>query len=466
MAHDLVIRGGTLVDGSGVAPFPADVAVADGRVAEVGRLRDRSGGEELDATGCYVLPGVIDPHTHLDAQLCWDGTASPSSHHGVTTVLGGMCGFGVAPCPPGGGEYLLRSLEVVEEIPYESTSAGIDFTWGTFGQYLDHLASRPLAVNAGFLVPHSALRYTVMGERARGETATDEDRAALTGALREALDAGGLGFASSRGPNHQDAHGEPVVSRHADDAEIRALVAECRGRPWQMNVRTKFAGDAQGLLDEVAGYAAWTRDAGARLTWSPCFADEDGTWRRALQAAHDLDGDGIEVVPQVLAQPLALWDTSPMPEGDPVEIPVLNKDQEGLEALVDDPATLIGLGDAGAHIRSVTNYTYPTTLLAGLVRDQERIPIEHAVRRLTSHPAEFFGLRDRGRVQAGWAADLAVVDLDALELAPLEVVADLPAGAERLVRSARGWRAAVVNGVVTRRDGAATGASPGQVLRA
>ena len=466
MAHDLVIRGGTLVDGSGVAPFPADVGVDGGRIAEVGPLADRAGRHEIDASGCFVVPGIIDPHTHLDAQLCWDGTASPSSHHGVTTVLGGMCGFGVAPCPPGGDEYLLRSLEVVEEIPYESTAAGVEFTWGTFAQYLEHLDARPLAVNAGFLVPHSALRYAVMGDRARGETATDADRESLAAVLREALDAGGLGFASSRGPNHQDAHGEPVTSRHADDAEIRALVAQCRGRPWQINVRTKFAGDAQALLDEVAEYGSWTREAGARLTWTPCHADDEGTWRRVLEATHEVDGDGVEVVPQVLAQPLALWDTSALPEGEAVEVPVLNKDAEGIAALVEDRGTLVGLGDAGAHVRSVTNYTYPTTLLADLVRDQERIPLEHAVRRLTSHPAEFFGLGARGRVSVGWAADLAVLDLDSLELGPLEVVADLPAGAERLVRSARGWRATVVNGEVTRRDGESTGAWPGQVLRA
>ena len=133
-ARDLVIRNGIVVDGTGADPFPADVAIRDGRIVEVGAV-SVDGTPVIEAEGCWVTPGFIDPHTHLDAQLCWDPTASPTNLHGVTSVAIGLCGFGVAPCPPGGDEYLLRSLEVVEEIPYESTHRGVPFEWQTFSEY-------------------------------------------------------------------------------------------------------------------------------------------------------------------------------------------------------------------------------------------------------------------------------------------------------------------------------------------
>jgi N-acyl-D-amino-acid deacylase len=190
--HDLVVRGGTLVDGTGSPPRRADVAVEGGVVVEVGQVEGR-GREEADATGLWVTPGFVDPHTHLDAALFWDPTGSPSCHHGVTTVVVGLCGFGVAPCPPGGEEYLLRSLERVEEIPFESTRIGVPFGWSTWAEFFDAIGRAPLGVNVAGFVPHSALRYAVMGERARGEAATAGERAALVAALREGLDAGAVG---------------------------------------------------------------------------------------------------------------------------------------------------------------------------------------------------------------------------------------------------------------------------------
>src|SRR5919106_2814210 len=228
MTLDAALRGGTLVDGTGAPRRRADVGVKDGVVVEIGeKLDDHSAEREIDASGCIVTPGFVDPHTHLDAQLCWDPSGSPSSLHGVTTVVMGLCGFGVAPCREGGGEYLLRSLEMVEEIPFESTSLGVPFTWRTWPEFMAHLRSRPLGVHVYGFVPHSALRYYVMGERARSEPATADDRAALVAELRRSLAAGALGFATSRGPNHNDAYGEPVPSRRADDAELRALVGAC-----------------------------------------------------------------------------------------------------------------------------------------------------------------------------------------------------------------------------------------------
>jgi N-acyl-D-amino-acid deacylase len=555
--HDLVVRNGVVVDGTGAPSRRADVAIDDGRITAVGEIDDTAQ-DEIDASGCLVTPGFVDPHTHLDAQLCWDSAATPTSLHGVATVVMGICGFGVAPCREGGGEYLLRSLEVVEEIPYASASLGVPFSWSTWGEFLDHLVSRAPVVNVAGMVPHSALRYFVMGERARSEPANDADRAALVDELRRSLADGALGFATSRGPNHNDAYGEPVPSRRADDDELRALVGECRGRPWQINVETKFAGDAVALTAEVERYAQWSVDAGARLTWSPFFAEPgDTAWRQILAHNKELN-DRVEVVPQVSTQPVTTtmrfdkWSVAavvvgweaPMKEyfeADPsdrrgvlqadafrralrdapedcsrmlapcydlwaissttrtdalgrsladaaraagvpptdflcdliaedgftteLQVPVVNRDAEGTAALVADDHTLIGLGDSGAHVTSVTGYTYPTHLLARLVRDEERLPLETAVHRITAHPARFFGISGRGELRPGFAADVCVVDLEHLEVGPLRVARDLPGGAPRLFRGASGYRTVIVNGEVTVRDDALTGASPGQAVR-
>jgi N-acyl-D-amino-acid deacylase len=542
MTLDVTIRGGTLVDGTGASRRRADVGVKDGVVVEIGeKLDDRSAKTEIDASGCIVTPGFVDPHTHLDAQLCWDPSGSPSCLHGVTTVVMGLCGFGVAPCREGGGEYLLRSLEMVEEIPFESTSLGVPFTWGTWPEFMAHLRSLPLGVNVYGFVPHSALRYYVMGERARREPATSEDRAALVAELARSLEAGALGFATSRGPNHNDAYGEPVPSRRADDAELQALVGACGGRPWQINVETKFSGDAAGLIAEVDRYVDWTEAAGARLSWTPFFAEPgDDVWRPVLEHNKAVN-ERVWVAPQVLPQPITTslrfdrvsvaaivsgwgeamhgffqldhearlarvadpefrrvlrdapedcdamfgacygeWviassQSRPELQGQTladaaramgcaptdllcdlaaaddlateVQTPVVNRDREGTAQLAGEPSTMIGLGDSGAHVMSVTNYTYPTDLLARLVRDEEKVPLEAAVHRLTAHPAGFLGIDDRGTVSVGGPADLNVIDLDDLAVGPLRLTDDLPGGARRLFRGASGYRARIGNGV-------------------
>jgi N-acyl-D-amino-acid deacylase len=556
--HDVVIRGGLLVDGTGAPPRSGDVAVQDGKIVTVG-ADVGAGAETIDATGTVVTPGFVDPHTHLDAQLCWDASAAPTSLHGVTSVVIGLCGFGIAPCPDGGGDYLLRSLEVVEEIPFESTSLGVPFTWVSWPEFLGHLARRPLAVNVAGYVPHSALRYSVMGERARGETASPDDRAALVAELARALDAGAVGLATSRGPNHNDAYGEPVPSRHADDEELRALVGACRDRVWQINLATKFSGDAEGLRREVEGYVRWTHEAGARLTWSPCFAEPgDGMWQEVLAQNTDAN-NSVPVAPQVAPQPVTTtlrfdrpsvaaviggWDkplagffhldhserrarlapgelraalraapedcsrmlapcyrewvisaSASRPDllgeslakaaaaadahpvdllcdlavaddlATEVQVPVVNRDRRGAIELVADEHTLVGLGDSGAHVNSVTSYTYPTYLLARVVRDEGRIPLPVAVERITRRPARFHGLAGRGTLEPGQAADVCVIDLERLRLGPLTVAHDLPGGAPRLFQAGEGYAAVLVNGRVAIRDDRPTDDPAGTVLR-
>ena len=554
--HDLVLRNGTIVDGSGAPAWRGDVAIDGDTITEIGEVG--AARSTIDATDCWVTPGFIDPHTHLDAQLCWDGTAAPSNLHGVTSVVIGLCGFGVAPAPAGGAEYLLRSLERVEEIPYDSTVLGVPFAWSTWSEYFSFVRAQPLAVNVAGYVPHSALRYFAMGDRARGERANADDRAAMVAELRNAIATGALGFATSRGPNHVDGFGDPVPSRFADDDELRALVDACAGRTWQVNVETKFGHDASALNAEVARYAEWSRDAGARLTWSPFHADSAALWPAVLAHNHELNASGVTVAPQVSALPVGVllrfdersfvtyvggwepvlgkfydlsypdrlallassetrqalrdadpnarfaprfdeWEivaspSAPELEGltideaarrrgaDPIDVlcdlviadhlatlvsmMAANRDRAGTHALMVDDGTLVALGDAGAHVMSVTSYRYPTYVLQHLVLERQQLALEHAVALMTSKPARFHGLAGRGELRVGAAADLCVIDPAEIGVGAVRVAHDLPGGAPRLYQDARGYRAVIVNGTPTIENDSTTEARPGIALGA
>jgi N-acyl-D-aspartate/D-glutamate deacylase len=226
---DCLIKGGTLVDGSGAPRRTADVGIEGGRIAAIGRL-DAPARRTLDARELVVAPGFVDIHTHYDAQAFWDGTLSPSPFHGVTTVVGGNCGFSIAPLSREAAPYLKRMLARVEGMPLESLEAGVPWDWTTFAEYLARLDGR-LAVNAGFLVGHSALRRVVMGEAAIGEVADDAALREMVELLRASLAQGGLGFSSSAAPTHNDSEGRPVPSRFATREEFLALARAVRDFP-------------------------------------------------------------------------------------------------------------------------------------------------------------------------------------------------------------------------------------------
>jgi len=226
---DLVLRGGTVVDGTGAPGRVADVGVRDARIVTVGRA-DGPAERTLDVSGRVVCPGFVDLHTHYDAQLLWDPTASPSALHGVTTVLGGNCGFSIAPLGAGDADYVKRMMAVVEGIPIAALDGGGAWDWTSFGDYLDRL-ERGVAVNAGFLVGHSTVRRVVMGEAATTDPATPDQVAAMVRLVGASVAEGALGFSSSMGEGHLDGDGRPVPSRAAALGEFVALAGALRDHP-------------------------------------------------------------------------------------------------------------------------------------------------------------------------------------------------------------------------------------------
>ena len=223
MELDLVIRNGTIVDGSGSPRFMADIGIQNGWIVELGRIRSKAR-QTVDAEGQIVAPGFIDGHTHMDAQISWDPLGSCSCWHGVTSVVMGNCGFALAPCQPDQREWIARCLEAVEDIPTESMIAGINWTWESFPEYLDAVGKLPKAINYGAFLGHSAIRMYIMGDRALYEIGSEEDLQRMGGLVADALNAGAFGFSTSRSSTHLTPDGTPVASRIADWGEIEYLV--------------------------------------------------------------------------------------------------------------------------------------------------------------------------------------------------------------------------------------------------
>ena len=224
MAHDTVIRGGTVVDGSGATRFAADIGIKDGQIAEIGRITSAAS-HTIDADGLIVSPGFIDGHTHMDAQVAWDPLGSCSCWHGVTSVVMSNCGFALAPCKPEDRDLYARCLSAVEDIPTEAMAAGIDWTWETFPEYLQTVERLPKAINYGMYIGHSALRMYAMGKRAFTEKATEDEMVRMADLVKEALKAGAMGFSSSRASTHVTPENTPVASRIAEWEEIDRIVA-------------------------------------------------------------------------------------------------------------------------------------------------------------------------------------------------------------------------------------------------
>ena len=303
-AFDLVIRGGTVVDGSGGAPYVADVAVKDGRIAGVGKIAGR-GAEEIDAAGRIVTPGFVDIHTHYDGQATWDHHMQPSAWHGVTTVVMGNCGVGFAPCRPEDHDRLIRLMEGVEDIPFPVLTEGLPWNWESFPDYLDSLERRSFDVDIGTQLPHAALRVFVMGERgANREDATEADINAMAAIAKRAVEAGALGFSTSRTLNHRTSDGQPTPTLTASEAELTgiALGLAAAGKG-SLQVVSDF-GDPAG---EFAMLRRIVERSGRPLSFSLVQSPRDpDQWRFLLDELAQANAAGLTMRAQVAGRPVGV----------------------------------------------------------------------------------------------------------------------------------------------------------------
>jgi N-acyl-D-aspartate/D-glutamate deacylase len=555
MAYDLVIRNGTVIDGTGTPGRVADIAVARGKIAEIGKI---GGGAErvIDADGCVVAPGFIDPHTHYDAQICWDRAITPSIWHGVTSVVMGNCGVGIAPCKPAAREVAMRDLVNVEGIPFDVLNQGITWDWESFPEFLDAAARRGTTLNLGFLAPLTPFRHYVMGEASLERAADEEERGRIAALLREAVDAGAFGFSTTTLNQHIGYRARPLACRNADRAELKAYanVLKQSGKGAIEIALTKtvsvMADDEAELLEfllaesgrKVTFLALFQRDDmpeacpdtrrrakalpgavpqtsplaltreinmrnpfsfAAFPSWARVFADKAKAAQRAVYAdpafrsrfreelkrATGFSGDWSRITVHEAHAP-ALKRL----EGRNVAEIAGERGTDGLDTFLDltieddleieyvlaqfntnigrvaenlnDPGVLIALGDAGAHVDMLCDAGYPTYLLGTWVRERRIMTLEAAIARLTAQPADLFGIKGRGRLMPGYAADIAIFDPAAIGSASRgERRYDLPGGAKRMVMPARGVTHTIVNGTVAYENGAVTGAAPGVVLR-
>jgi N-acyl-D-aspartate/D-glutamate deacylase len=306
-AFDLIIRNGLIIDGSGGEPFQADVAVKDGYIAAVGAV-DGAGKEEIDATDRLVTPGFVDIHTHYDGQAIWSNQLNPSSSHGVTTVVVGNCGVGFAPCRPADHELLIKVMEGVEDIPGVVMAEGLPWNWETFPEYLDALDANPRDIDVAAYLPHSPLRVYAMGERgANREAATPEDLAKMRTLAREAIQAGAVGFASSRQFIHRTKAGEQIPTFDADRAELEAIaqgLADAGDGVVQLVLNTPFQSwDSElGLLRSVA------KASGRPATFSMGASNTgpESVWKDALSIVDTANAAGEAISAQVFPRPIGM----------------------------------------------------------------------------------------------------------------------------------------------------------------
>jgi N-acyl-D-amino-acid deacylase len=557
MMLDLLIRNGTVVDGTGAPGKRMDVAVSDGKILSVEKRIHETARRTIEAEDLVVAPGFIDPHTHYDAQICWDGATTPSSWHGVTTVVMGNCGVGIAPCRPGAREIAMRDLVNVEAIPFEVLDAGITWDWETFPQYMDAAQRRKPALNLAFLVPLTPLRHYVMGEASMERAANADEIQELKSVFGKAIDAGAFGFSSTLLNQHLGYQGRPLACRNASREELKACCNALRERgkgaiEFAMTRQLGVMDDPElelldFLLEEsrrpVTFIAMFDRDdipeavrtslvkaapmiaKGARPQTSPLPLTREinmrnpfsfaafPAWKRVFedkskeaQAAVYRDARFRNAFREDLKHPASFGNWARIAvhevgspelkrfEGKTIEEIAAAQGKDGVDALLDlvlddDLQTeltmqsfntradrmaellnardiLLGLGDGGAHLDMLCDAGYPTYVLGTWVRERKVLSLEEAVRRMTSDPADFFGISDRGRIAPGKAADIVIFDPAAIGSGGRpERVRDLPGGGKRMVMRSRGVEMTLVNGAPTWENTALTGAAAGRVLR-
>jgi N-acyl-D-aspartate/D-glutamate deacylase len=310
---DIVIRGGTVVDGTGAEAYTADVAVRDGRIVEVGRITEAAR-DTIDAAGCLVTPGFVDVHTHYDGQVTWDEDLEPSATNGVTTLVMGNCGVGFAPVRPGDEQLLIELMEGVEDIPGSALHEGMPWgAWETFPEYLDYLATRRYSIDVGAQLAHGALRFYAMGERgARDEDATAEELALMGRIVQEAMEAGAVGFSTSRTIGHRSINGAPVPGTFAALSELTAI-SQAMGRAGRGVFEAIPAGTVGSLpqlggeravpADEARMFAQISRAGGRPLTFTTVqIGESPDHWREVMRVVNEENAAGAQLRPQVAAR--------------------------------------------------------------------------------------------------------------------------------------------------------------------
>lgn len=563
---DLVIRGGTIVDGTGAGRFCGDIAVADGKIAAIGQISGM-GMEEIDARDRIVTPGFVDIHTHYDGHATWTNRLEPSSQHGVTTVLTGNCGVGFAPCRKEDRDRLVKLMEGVEDIPDAVMSAGLPWSWQSFPDYLDFLDQRSFDIDIATQIPHAPLRVFVMGDRAAGhEPATGDEIARMGELAKEAINAGALGFSTSRSLNHRSSDGTITYSYSAVSDEL-AGIARMLGESGKGVLQ--FISDFDDIDAEFDIVRRMVSESGRPLSLSllqmPHVPDR---WRAVLDRIEDARSQGDAIGAQVCGRPVGvmmalnfsrhpfipcqsyieianldyraklsamreperrkrilteyasfrddgpfallsnfanMYELDEIPDYEPaasaslqaragregrdppelayeilvdresvIYIPAANYSANSLapiREMLGHPASILGLGDGGAHCGLICDASLPTYMLArwvkpdGAANDSDGMSLEAVVKALTADTADAVGLGDRGRLSVGMRADLNIIELDKIALHRPEAIADLPNGASRLGQRATGYDATIVAGAVTRRGGEATGELPGRLVR-
>ena len=535
--YDLLIKDARVADGSGDPLYDADVAVAGGRIVEIGKLAGAAARERVEAGGRVLAPGIIDVHTHYDAQITWDPTASPSPSLGVTTVIMGNCGFTIAPAPPHLRALIARNLSVVEGMSLNALERGIDWSFESIPEYFAMLRRKGFVPNVAAFAGHSTIRTAVMGEEASERSATVAEIETMRKLLREALDAGAVGLASTQSQSHFGFGGAPMPSRLAGESEFRALIgvlgeaghgvfmitggphtsgafleemAASTGRPmvWAAALHSSIDPERyQTIMGSCREAARRGRPLYAQVSCQPLTMDftledaymfgsydvwselrsagptkiattiADRAFRSALRAAlaerqrgkifyGNWDRVWIgkvanernrEVEGLTIAELAALRGADPLDAffdlGLDEELKttfnahIMNYEEDGVEALLKDDVSIIALSDAGAHLTFLCDAGFGLHMLGYWVRERGRFTLPDAVRRLTSRPAEIYGLRDRGRIAPGAHADLLLFDPGAVAISRPRRVYDLPGDESRLVRDPLGVAGVWVNGV-------------------
>ena len=533
--NDLLIRNALVVDGSGGKPFHADLAVKDGLIAAIGKDAGPAC-ETIDAEGLALMPGIIDNHTHYDAQITWDASASPSPALGVTTAIIGNCGFTIAPCRESDRDLILKNLTQVEGMSLEVLKAGTKWGFESVPEYFAMLERQGVALNIAGFVGHSSVRTYVMGEDAPKRAATPEEVAKMREIVLAGVKAGAVGFATSTSPNHNGHGGIPMPSRLADEAEMKALVGCLKEAGHGVFMLTKGGQTKMGFLEELAALsgrpvvvaallhnntnprsvfddldaisAANTRGRRMLGAISCCPLTSDFpmsapypmegilAWKPALGLAGEAfkaklaDPAFRKAVRDEIAQPAVFrifngewdkvyvahaaraenrkWEQHTVAEiahatgADPLDAMLdlaiaedletefsallLNSDEKAVGEMLRHPHSLVSLSDAGAHLTLFNDAGFGLHLLGRWVRELGVLPLEAAVKKLTGDPAAVFGIRGRGSLKAGQAADLMLFDPATVNRGPKQRVQDLPGGGSRLVTPAVGVHGVWING--------------------